>query len=391
MAHATHSVSRLSLMRILPLTLTGFMAVMTETMPVGMLKQLAQGLAINDSVAGQLVAVYAAGSFLAIIPVMTLTRGINRKIVLLSALAGFCVSNLAVAVTSVFWLVAVERFVAGVAAGSAWGLIAGYTVRVSPPDKAGRALAIMGAGQPVALAIAVPLVSSAVQVMPWHWVFALAAVMSAGIWLWCLLALPGVPGEPRGQRMPLVKIVTRGNIPAILLTLMCWITAHHALYTYISPYLDAVGHSDQLRLALFIFGGASFVGIMVTSVFVDRALNTITAVSLAGFVLAGLLFLWGGGNGALLMLGVVLWGFSFGGAPTLLVKYLADSAGKQIDMAQAAFATVFNTSIFTGALVGGVVLYVANALGAPLLQILLALTATLTWFFGVRKKSRLGA
>lgn len=53
---------------LLALAMTGFIAIMTETMPAGLLPQISHSLAVSSSMAGQLVTAYALGSLLAAIP-----------------------------------------------------------------------------------------------------------------------------------------------------------------------------------------------------------------------------------------------------------------------------------------------------------------------------------
>ncbi len=74
-------------------TVAGFLTIMTETMPAGLLPQISQGLHISEAYAGQLIAVYALGSVLAAIPLISLTRSWNRRPLLLSAIAGLLVFN----------------------------------------------------------------------------------------------------------------------------------------------------------------------------------------------------------------------------------------------------------------------------------------------------------
>ncbi|MBN0796079.1 MFS transporter, partial [Pseudomonas aeruginosa] len=51
----------------------GFLAIMTETMPAGLLPQISHGLGVSEALAGQLVTLYALGSVLAAIPVIAAT------------------------------------------------------------------------------------------------------------------------------------------------------------------------------------------------------------------------------------------------------------------------------------------------------------------------------
>lgn len=52
---------------------TGFIVIMTETLPAGLLPQLAAGLDVSEGGAGQLVSAYAIGTVLVAIPAITLT------------------------------------------------------------------------------------------------------------------------------------------------------------------------------------------------------------------------------------------------------------------------------------------------------------------------------
>lgn len=103
-------------------------------------------------------------------------------------------------------------------------------------------------------------------------------------------------------------------------------------------------------------------------------------INLVLFCLAGLLMLLGTAHIAFIICGIALWGYSFGGAPTLLQKDLADVAKEHVDIAQAIFVTVFNIAVAGGGLLGGALLEYSGIsyliIGAILLSILsLSITA----------------
>ncbi|WMX48088.1 hypothetical protein RGF97_29320 [Streptomyces roseicoloratus] len=56
------------------------------------------------------------------------------------------------------------------------------------------------------------------------------------------------------------------------------------------------------------------------------------------------------------IVGVVAWGLTFGGAPTLLQTAIADAAGDGADVAQSMLVTVFNLAVAGGGVVGGLLL-----------------------------------
>nr|MBP6562940.1 MFS transporter [Neisseriaceae bacterium] len=87
-AHSTHmppepSSTNFPLLNLCALALTGFLAIVTEVLPAGLLPQISADLQISEAWAGQLITLYALGTVMAAIPLTTLTRSLRRKPVLL--------------------------------------------------------------------------------------------------------------------------------------------------------------------------------------------------------------------------------------------------------------------------------------------------------------------
>lgn len=130
---------RLPLSGLLALAMTGFIAILSETLPAGLLDQIADGMHISQAMAGQWVTAYALGSLLTAIPLVTLTQGWYRRRALLLAIVGFVLFNGLTAISPSNTLTLLLRFLTGAAAGLAWGLIAGHARRMVPA-------ALQGAG-----------------------------------------------------------------------------------------------------------------------------------------------------------------------------------------------------------------------------------------------------
>jgi predicted MFS family arabinose efflux permease len=60
---------------LLIMALTGFVLIASETMPAGLLPQIAAGMHVSEAAAGQLVSAYALGTVIAAIPATVATRG----------------------------------------------------------------------------------------------------------------------------------------------------------------------------------------------------------------------------------------------------------------------------------------------------------------------------
>ena len=71
------SNERLPVGGLLALAMTGFIAILSETLPAGLLDQIADGMHISQAMAGQWVTAYALGSLLTAIPLVTLTQGLS--------------------------------------------------------------------------------------------------------------------------------------------------------------------------------------------------------------------------------------------------------------------------------------------------------------------------
>ncbi|MBB3356983.1 MULTISPECIES: hypothetical protein [unclassified Novosphingobium] len=91
---------KLPISGLLALATAAFIALLTEVMPAGLLSSIASGLHVSDSFAGQFITAYAAGAFLAAIPVTSLTQGVRRRSLLLVTIAGFAAVNAATALSS---------------------------------------------------------------------------------------------------------------------------------------------------------------------------------------------------------------------------------------------------------------------------------------------------
>lgn len=147
---------RLPIIGLLTLAMTGFVCIMTETLPAGLLPQIGGGLHISPPLAGQMVTAYAIGSLSAAIPLTLATQRWPRRRALLLAIAGFVVFNSITAFSAQYAVTLVARYGAGAAAGLAWALLAGYARKMVTRAQQGRALAIAMVGTPTALSLGVP-------------------------------------------------------------------------------------------------------------------------------------------------------------------------------------------------------------------------------------------
>ncbi|KOG91698.1 MFS transporter [Streptomyces varsoviensis] len=363
---------------------TGFIVIMTETLPAGLLPQLAAGLDVSEGSAGQLVSAYAIGTVIAAIPAITLTRGIRRKPLLLTGLSGFLVANAVTAISPSLVIALIARFAAGAFSGLLWGMLAGYARRIAAPEHAGRALAIAMTGTPIALSVGTPLGAWLGSTVGWRWSFAAMSLLSIVVMAGAKFLVPDAPGQTAGTRAPLGRVLGISGVATILAVVFVWMLAHNLLYTYITSYLQQMRLSLRPDLTLLVFGVAALVGIWITGVFIDRALRRLTIASVILFIAAGALLIAAQHATVPVLLAVVLWGLAFGGSATQLQTAMGEAAGANGDAANAMLTTSFNLAIFAGGAAGAVIVEGVGASALPMWMIALALLALITVGLGRR-------
>ncbi len=360
--------------------MTGFICIVTETLPAGLLPQISDGLAVTPALAGQTVTAYAVGSLLAAIPLTIATQHWRRRRVLLLTIVGFLVFNSVTALSTHYGLTLVARFFAGAAAGLAWSLLAGYARRMVQPEQQGKAMAIAMVGTPIALSLGVPLGTWMGGLIGWRTAFAAMSALTVALIVWVLLKVPDYPGQTATQRVPLRKVLGTPGVRPVLATVMAWMLAHNILYTYVAPFAARAGLGHRVDVLLLTFGMAALVGIGIAGKLVEQHLRRTVLVSLATFFGVSVVLALLQGVQPVVYACIAVWGLTFGGAATLLQTALADSAGDGADVALSLNVVAWNSVIAGGGVLGGVLLEHWGAQSFPTaMAVLLAIGWAIAW------------
>jgi predicted MFS family arabinose efflux permease len=355
----------LPIVGLLALAMAGFITLLTEVLPAGLLPKMSASLAVSESMAGQLITVYAMGSLLTAIPLIAATQGLRRRRLLLLAIAGFAVTNTVTAISDYYLLTLVARFFAGVSGGLVWALLASYAARMVPSHLAGRAIAISGIGAPLAFSLGVPAGTFLGGVVGWRLAFGFMSVLAILLIGLVFAKVPDFPGQPAGKRLSLGKVFQLPGIRPILFVIFAFVLAHNILYTYIAPYLAPLGLLDRVDGILLVFGLGGLVGLWIAGVLIDRWLREMVLVSIVAFVAAVLALAFWANLPLVVYAAVAVWGVVFGGAPALFQTASAKTAGESADVAQAMIVTVWNLAIAAGGIAGGVLLEALGVISFP--------------------------
>lgn len=362
------------------MALAGFVTILTEALPAGLLPQISLGLGISEALAGQLVTLYAIGSLVAAIPLTAATQGMRRRPLLLAAIAGFVVANTVTMFSSSYALTMMARFLAGVSAGLLWALLAGYAARMVPEHQKGRAIAVAMVGTPLALSLGVPAGTFLGKLLGWRVCFSIMSGLALLLMVWVRAKVPDFAGQAAGKRLSLGHVFTVAGVRPVLFVVLAFVLAHNILYTYIAPFLAVAGMAERTDLVLLVFGITSLLSIWIIGVLIDRYLRALTLASTALFGLSALALGVASNAPALVYAAVAAWGLAFGGAATLFQTAIAKTAGDAADVAQSMLVTAWNMAIAGGGIIGGVLLdRLGVAAFSPALLVLLGATLAVVW------------
>ena len=97
------SKADIPVLQLTGLAFAAFLAIMTETIPTGVLVDMGESLGTTTGKVGQFLTAYAAGSVVAAIPVMTATRKMPRRRLLVIAIMGLGAFNALTEVSQVLF------------------------------------------------------------------------------------------------------------------------------------------------------------------------------------------------------------------------------------------------------------------------------------------------
>ncbi|MFJ6609987.1 MFS transporter [Streptomyces sp. NPDC091289] len=371
--HEDRPRQKLPLLALLALATAVFITSLTETLPAGLLPAMSDDLRVSESATGQTVTVYAIGTALTAIPLTAATAGWRRKRLLLAAMAGFALANTVTAVSSSYGLTMAARFVAGVAAGLAWALLAGYARRMAPVHLQGKAIAIAMAGIPVALSLGVPAGTFLGDALGWRVAFLSMTGLTVLLLGWIHAAVPDFPGQGRGERPKMLRTLRIPGVSPVLFVTLVFVLAHTVLYAYIAAYLDDLGLGGSTGLVLLVFGAASLASIWITGALIHDRLRGLTVAGALLVAVAAALLAVLSDTTALVYAAAALWGLGWGGIPTLLQTAVGDAGGTSADAAQAMLVTLWNAAMAGGGIVGGILLDSAGSASFPWTVLLLLL------------------
>jgi MFS transporter, DHA1 family, inner membrane transport protein len=325
-----------------------------ELLVVGMLDLIAADLQVSVPAAGTLVTAFALGLAIGG-PILTaLTIRLNKRTVLIGALILFIAATLVQVLTTDYGLFLAARAVAGALQGLFIGVGFVVGMAVVPPERAGRAFAVVISGVAVSAALGVPLGTLAGQVLGWRGSFTAVVVLSALALVATVVAVPALPGTGGGAAGQ-ARYAFAPRVLAVLGLNFLAFAALYAALTYIVPFLQQVTGVSGALLSVFLlaYGAATAVGSVAGGRFADSNATRTLLVGIVGVAVALLALYLVGAVAILVALVLLALGmFGFGMGPSLQYRVVS-LAGPGGQLASSLPASAINLGIAFGSIAGG--------------------------------------
>jgi predicted MFS family arabinose efflux permease len=343
-----------------------FTAITTELLPSGLLPQISAGLNVSEPVAGYLAAAYAAVIVVTVVPAARLLARIPRHALLVSLVLTFAVSNAWVGLAPDFTTAMIARLVGGLAHGLLWTTMAPFVTRVVPPNKVGKALAIVFSGNSLGLAIGAPVGTALGGLLGWRAAFLVLAGFGLLLTVLAFFLLPRVQRISDAVRPSLRRAIAEPGVKSVAIAWPLLVLAHFALFTYIAPFIREAALPDYaISLSLTVLGVSGLLGIWIAGLTVDSHPRRSLLITTAAIAVSMLALPFVGGSLVFALALMTVWGAGLGAIGIYNQSAILKAGRENKDAANGLTVLTIQLGITIGALYGSAALVVAGPLLVP--------------------------
>ena len=326
----------------------------TEYIPIALLSDIGQSFDKPATEVGMMITVYAWIVALLSLPLMLMTKNIERRKLLLMLFALFALFHALSFFSWNFNILLVSRIGIALTHAVFWSITASLAVRLAPTGKTNQALGLLSTGTVLAMVLGIPLGRVVGQYFGWQLSFLLIGVCAAGVMLVLAKNLPALPSQNTGFLSSLPSLFKRRNLMLLYAMTVLIITAHFTAYSYIEPFVLQVGgfKAEQVTIVLSLYGLAGFAASYLFGKWFAKSQRLFMLGAVAVILLSALLLLPFASFPYAVYALVFIWGVAIVIISLGMVSKVLAFASDATDVANSIYSGLYNVGIGGGALLG---------------------------------------
>ena len=326
----------------------------TEYIPIALLSDIGQSFDKPATEVGMMITVYAWIVALLSLPLMLMTKNIERRKLLLMLFALFALFHALSFFSWNFNILLVSRIGIALTHAVFWSITASLAVRLAPTGKTNQALGLLSTGTVLAMVLGIPLGRVIGQYFGWQLSFLLIGVCAAGVMLVLAKNLPALPSQNTGSLSSLPSLFKRRNLMLLYAMTVLIITAHFTAYSYIEPFVLQVGgfKAEQVTIVLSLYGLAGFAASYLFGKWFAKSQRLFMLGAVAIILLSALLLLLFASFPYAVYALVFIWGVAIVIVSLGMVSKVLAFASDATDVANSIYSGLYNVGIGGGALLG---------------------------------------
>ena len=326
----------------------------TEYIPIALLSDIGQSFGKPATEVGMMITVYAWIVALLSLPLMLMTKNIERRKLLLMLFALFALFHALSFFSWNFNILLVSRIGIALTHAVFWSITASLAVRLAPTGKTNQALGLLSTGTVLAMVLGIPLGRVVGQYFGWQLSFLLIGVCAAGVMLVLAKNLPALPSQNTGSLSSLPSLFKRRNLMLLYAMTVLIITAHFTAYSYIEPFVLQVGgfKAEQVTIVLSLYGLAGFAASYLFGKWFAKSQRLFMLGAVAVILLSALLLLPLASFPYAVYALVFIWGVAIVIVSLGMVSKVLTFASDATDVANSIYSGLYNVGIGGGALLG---------------------------------------
>ena len=326
----------------------------TEYIPIALLSDIGQSFGKPATEVGMMITVYAWIVALLSLPLMLMTKNIERRKLLLMLFALFALFHALSFFSWNFNILLISRIGIALTHAVFWSITASLAVRLAPTGKTNQALGLLSTGTVLAMVLGIPLGRVVGQYFGWQLSFLLIGVCAAGVMLVLAKNLPALPSQNTGSLSSLPSLFKRRNLMLLYAMTVLIITAHFTAYSYIEPFVLQVGgfKAEQVTIVLSLYGLAGFAASYLFGKWFAKSQRLFMLGAVAVILLSALLLLPLASFPYAVYALVFIWGVAIVIVSLGMVSKVLTFASDATDVANSIYSGLYNVGIGGGALLG---------------------------------------